>query len=377
MKKYGVLLLGGDRTHQENYGPDFAEDPRCQLIGLTDEAGVPSQRDAWNRSLAQRLGIPFFPHLDQALEREDVHIVCVCVEFERRSQLAARCAKAGKHVYVDKPIGSSVEAAEKLVSAAAEAQVKTQMFSMIRSAWSQRAKALVDSGLLGDLLGIHCDTLFAKGLAGSADLGRIREEHFPPRGFSFMKSKRELFTTGVYSIGMMGWLCGQSVERVYARTSNFFFREHQEDDIEDFAVVTVDFDGGLVGTLSGGRIGFLSHPLGGPLRVSLIGSRGTRIVDAAEPRLEISCDAKPWRPGQPHPQDPMAFWQSSTREAGEVHKFGWRGVGSSGGSDASFFVDCIEADRESDMSAREGADILKVLMAAYESAASGKVVSVA
>ena len=108
----------------------------------------------------------------------------------------------------------------------------------------------------------------------------------------------------------------------------------------------------------------------------LVGSRGTRIVDAAEPRLEISCDAPTWRPGQPHPQDPMAFWGSSTLEAGGVHRFGWRTVGSSGGSDASYFVDCIEAGRESDMSAAHGAAILKVLLAAYESAASGKVVSV-
>ena len=109
--------------------------------------------------------------------------------------------------------------------------------------------------------------------------------------------------------------------------------------------------------------------------MTLVGSRGTRIVDSAGPRLEISCDAPTWRPGKPHPQDPMAFWGSSTREAGGVHKFGWRGVGSSGGSDASFFVDCIDADRESDMNATDGAEILRVLLAAYESAASGKVVS--
>ena len=376
MKKYGVLLVGGDRTHQENYGLDFAEDLRCELIGLTDEPGVPDQRDAWNRSLAERLGIPFFPCLDQALEREDVHIASICVEFERRARASATCARAGKHVYVDKPIASSNEEAAKLVAAVAEAKVKSQMFSLLRTSWCQRAKELVDSGTLGELLGIHCDTLFAKGVTGSADLSRIRKEHFPSKGFTFMEAKRELFTTGVYSIGMMSWLSGRNVKRVYARTSNFFFREHQEHDVEDFAALTLDFDGGLVGSVSGGRIGFLSHPLSGPLRACLIGSRGTQIVDAAEPRLEVFSDAPPWRPGQPHPQDPMAFWQSSTREAGGIEKFGWRVVGSSGGSDASYFVDCVEADRESDMNIADAAEVLKVLLAAYESAATGEAISI-
>ena len=32
--KYGVLVLGGRRTHQESYARCFAEDERCQLDAL-------------------------------------------------------------------------------------------------------------------------------------------------------------------------------------------------------------------------------------------------------------------------------------------------------------------------------------------------------
>ena len=38
--KYGVLLIGGYRTHQENYARMFAADPRCQLIACSDEPDV-------------------------------------------------------------------------------------------------------------------------------------------------------------------------------------------------------------------------------------------------------------------------------------------------------------------------------------------------
>ncbi|MDA2929669.1 hypothetical protein MYX84_06950 [Acidobacteria bacterium AH-259-O06] len=72
--------------------------------------------------------------------------------------------------------------------------------------------------------------------------------------------------------------------------------------MEDFAAVTLEFEGGLVGTLSGGRIGWLSHPASGPMRLYLIGTRASQLVDASRPRLEVYGDAPAWRPGPPHPE---------------------------------------------------------------------------
>ena len=39
--KYGVLVLGGRRTHQESYARCFAEDERCELIAASDELDAP------------------------------------------------------------------------------------------------------------------------------------------------------------------------------------------------------------------------------------------------------------------------------------------------------------------------------------------------
>ena len=375
-KTYGVLLVAGDLTHQENYGAAFGRDPRCRVVAVTDEPGVPERRDRLNRRLARRFGIPFIPDLADALKRDDVHVASICVEFERRAQVAAQCARAGKHVYVDKPLTVSNREASALVSEVGKAGVRSQMFSMFRTPWAQRARRLTDSGALGQIVSMHSDLLFSKGHTGTADLDRPRQEHYPPRRFTYIDSKRELFTMGVYSIGIMRWLSGRAVKRVYARTANYFFREHQKNNVEDFAALTMEFEGGLVGTLSGGRIGWLSHLAGGISGIFLAGTRGCRFVDGARPRFEVACDAPAWRPGPPHPDDPMGFWRSSTREAGGVHKFNWRTVPGAAGSDESYFIDCIEQNRESDMSVAEAAEVLKVLMAGYESAATGKVVSI-
>ena len=68
-RTYGVLLVAGDLTHQENYGAAFGRDPRCRVVAVTDEPGVPERRDRLNRRLARRFGIPFIPDLSDALKR--------------------------------------------------------------------------------------------------------------------------------------------------------------------------------------------------------------------------------------------------------------------------------------------------------------------
>ena len=127
---YGLLLVAGSQTHQENYARAFATDERCRLIGLTDEADIPARRQELNQQLADELGIPLFDDLDAALARDDVQVVCLCPEPERRGRLVAKAARAGKHVYIDKPLASSVADARDVVQAVDEAGVRSQMFSM-------------------------------------------------------------------------------------------------------------------------------------------------------------------------------------------------------------------------------------------------------
>ena len=62
--KYGVLLLGGNRTHQENYALSFAQDARCRLVAFADEPDAPPERITLARSLAESMDLPFIPDLD-------------------------------------------------------------------------------------------------------------------------------------------------------------------------------------------------------------------------------------------------------------------------------------------------------------------------
>ena len=367
----GVLLVGGGRSHQENYAPLFRADSRCRLVALADEKDVPRSRERWNRELARTLDVPYLPDLGAALERPDTQIASVCVEPERRGRVGTLCARAGKHVYMDKPLAANLEDAAALVRAVRERGVRSQMFSLVRAPWAQRARRIVESGQLGDLVGIHCDLLFAKGPAGTAPAAP-RQEKYPPRRFTFVDSKRELFTTGVYSIGLLRWLTGREVKRVHATTQNYFFKEHRANDVEDFGAAVLTLEGGLTGSITAGRIGWMSHPQGGPVEIDLIGSRGSARVDAYRPRIEVSSDAPPWTSPPRSPEDPMGFWSSTRQAAGERQKHAWVvAAPEEGPSDPSYFVDCIVEKRESDVNVTDGQAILEALFACYRSAASG------
>ncbi len=373
---FGVLLVAGSKTHQENYGPGFAADPRARIIAVTDEPGIDSRRAELNRRFAAEMGVPLVPDLDEALARDDVNVVSVCAKFESRARVAARCAAAGKHVYLDKPLATTVEDAAFLVEAVRQAGVRSQMVTHLGAPYAQRAKRVVDAGRLGDLEAIHCDLMFAKGYPGGVPLGKPRQERFPPARFTFPDVKRELWTTAVYSLTLIRWLAGgREFRSVYATTANYFFAEHYRQDVEDFAALAVTLEGGLTATLTAGRIGWQSHPSSGPNFVRLVGSKGGVLLDAHQPRFEIASDQSAWTPPPRDPDDPMGFWKSTQDKAGIRPKPGWYVPETlPARSDQAMFLDAIEQGREAEVTAADGAKATEAMLAAYQSAATGQVV---
>ncbi len=373
----GVLLVSGRLTHQENYADLFHADPRCTLVGLSDEANVSPQRAQLNRTFAEDLDIPYWPNLDDALARDDVHLVSICAEPERRARIVALCAHAGKHVYIDKPLTPSLEAADAAVAAVKQAGVRSQMFSSNHQPWAQRARRVLESGELGDLVAIHVDNLFAKGPGGTATLGTPRRPIYPPIISNFVDAKAELYAMGVYALALVCWLSGRAVQTVYGSAANYFFAAHQRRNVEDFGFLSLTMEGGLTATITGGRVGWTSHPAGGVNQICLIGAQGSLLVDANRPRLEVYTDAPPWTPPAVNPRDPMGFWRTTQEEVNAQPKRTFAPLSNmlATHSDASHFIDCIVEGRESEMNAQQAAMLTEILLAGYKSAAEGQVVT--
>ena len=372
--RYGILLVTGSHTHQENYAAAFAADGRCRLVAVTDEANIDRRRRTLNERLASQLGIPYIADLDTALGHRGVDVVSICAPPERRGRIAVRCAQASKHLYLDKSLVPQLAEADRLVAQVQQARVKSHMFSFITTPWARQAKRLLEANALGTLLAIHADTFFAKGRPGTAVLGQRRREEFPPRRHQLLQAKRELDNCGIYPITLIRWLTGRRFRTIYSVTANYFFREHQKADVEDFGLIAATMDDDLAVTIGAGRYGWMSHPAGGVNRLVLVGSKQTLVIDANRPRLEVYCDEAPWSPPNIHTDDPMGFWSSTQQEVHLRPKTVWQPAGPAPASDAAYFLDCLAANRDSELNAAEAALGTEVLTAAYLSASRREVV---
>ena len=370
MATHRVVALGGNRTHLEGYAREFASDPRCELVAIADESGISQYREGLNRLLAADLDLPYLP-LEEALALPGVDIVVSCADVERRARVAQAVLAAGKHLYLDKPLAGTVEDARAIADAADAAGVVTQMLTTVHAPWAQEAKAAIRGGKLGRIEAVHSDMLMAKGRPGTVPAGTVRSEHGADGTFTHVAAKRELFDMGVYPVSLIHWLTGRRVTTVYGVTGNYFFAEHAELGIEDYGSLLLTLDDGTIATVCCGRIGMPCHPQVGERRITLVGETGLTTFAAADPHIEIY-NTEPVVTSAPvHPYDPMQMWASTARETQPPAKNRWLTLERPERSDMAAFLDCLESGERPQVTARDALHHVEVLMAGYESAATG------
>ena len=288
-----------------------------------------------------------------------------------------KAVEAGKHLFMDKPLAASVEDAHRMADAADRAGVVTQMFSQVTTSWATAAKATVDSGRIGKVQALHCDMLMAKGKPGTVPPGTVRREQPSSGVFTHVAAKRELFDMGVYPIALVHWLSGQRVKTVYGITGNYFFKEHAALDIEDYGALALTLADGRVASITSGRIGVTSHPRGGQQRITLVGEDGIATFSEADPHVEVYNDQPPFEMPLVHPFDPMSMWGSTQRDTQPRDKDRVLPLDGGGqGRDVTAFVDCLENGVRPEITVRDAVHHIEVIMAGYESAATGRPVEI-
>jgi predicted dehydrogenase len=277
----------------------MASHPRFELAVVADDPHVPEWAHERNHQFADANRIPYVRDVERALREFNVDVAIVSPEAARHCNLSIRAALAGKHVVQDKPVATKRTDAERLVETIERTGVRFLMWNRNFLPAVLHAKEQIDSGAIGKPCAIHVDFYFAKDAGipkGTRSAGeppidwlshQIAAHVDGSDGGLGAEPMGELAIEGIYPLGYIRMLTSAEVRRVFARSTAHFHQLYVDNGVEDLASVTLEMDGGIVGSIALGRIGAGSHPSGGEITLRIVGESGALVVNEAAPHVGI------------------------------------------------------------------------------------------
>ena len=171
-----IGYVGGGFLAQNAHLGNFSSLPQCNLVALAE------RRPHLAEKVALRFGIDkVYPdHLSLARDPE-IDAVAVSADYAGQGEIAADLLRAGKHVFMEKPMAVSIQQAERILAAANEGNTRLMVGYMKRyDTGNRRIRDLIrqwkqDRGK-GQLLYIRCHGFCGNWIAGLDTSGLIRTD---------------------------------------------------------------------------------------------------------------------------------------------------------------------------------------------------------
>lgn len=339
-ERYRMLALSAAK--HDYVALAFKDHPRFQVMGVSDDPTAADWVHERNEQLAADLGVAYQPGIDAAIARHRPDVAVVSSEAARHAQLSVLAANAGLHVVQDKPMAPTIADCDAIVEAVERAGVRFLLWNRNTQPAIEEARRVVHGGEIGEPRAIHVDFFFSK------DAGVLLDSDEPEEIPDSWLSEGELTVEGIYPLAYMRHILGLDARRAFGRASAHFFRRHAEYGVEDIATVTLEMEGGAIGSLCIGRIGEPSHPNIGELRVHVIGSSGALVI--AEPRPEVAVYTRGLAPED--------FRNRRTDEEYDRRQ-------------VDRFVTALETGGDTLLTSRQGRHIVATVVAALQSARTG------
>lgn len=253
-----VCLVGAGRAAKVHARSIKEWLPAASTVAVVDPAP-----DASQDMSAYLGGAPSFETLEQALESVAFDAVVITTPTFTHSDCVLTAARAGKHVFCEKPMALSVEECDEMTAATDAAGVNLQIGFMRRfQPEFVAAKERILAGEIGDPMVI-------KSLTRGPGLP-------PPWSRVLARSNGMLAEVNSHDFDAARWLMGSDLARVYAEAANFKRASHGITDagFYDIAVVSLRFANGGVGTIDGA----CPAEYGYDSRVEILGTKGVMLI---------------------------------------------------------------------------------------------------
>ena len=141
------------------WGPNiirnFSQIPTCEMAVCCDKD---AKRLTHMGNLYPKLTTT--SDFDAMIADKSIEAIAVCTHVSAHYPLAKKALEAGKHVLVEKPLTAKVDEAEELVELAKKnGKILMVDHTFEYTAGVNKMKEIIESGILGDVLYVHCSRL--------------------------------------------------------------------------------------------------------------------------------------------------------------------------------------------------------------------------
>jgi len=159
-----VALLGAAHIHAPGFVKKLIDRKDAHVAAVWDHDAARAKKNA------EQLGASIVKSVDAILADKKIDAVVVCSETDRHEQLVLKAAAAGKHMFVEKPLGFAGDDARRMADAIERAGVLFQTGYFLRGLpVNQYLKQLIDQGAFGTITRVRHSNCHNGSLGGWFD----------------------------------------------------------------------------------------------------------------------------------------------------------------------------------------------------------------
>jgi predicted dehydrogenase len=334
--RFGIIGCG---RIAPRHAQSFQQVASTRLVAVADPIASRAHH------LAQEYGATPYSDYHALLDRADIDAVSVCVPSGLHAQVAIDAMRAGKDVLVEKPIAITLADADRMIETSH--QTGRTLGVVLQNRYNHPMQALrqaIDAGKLGRLhLGCACVRWY-------------RPQSYYEDGWhgTWAMDGGALMNQSIHHIDALQWFMGP-VQSVHAYTAT---RAHQME-AEDVGVAIVRFANGALATIEGSTLTWPQNLEGS---VAIFGESGSvKIGGTALNRIEL------WKVAGELEQE-AELLTSQRVDPPSVYGYSHRET-------VRDFAHALQTGTESGTPGPEARKSLALVLALYESAATGREVA--
>ncbi len=258
-KKLKIGIIGAGRIGKLHANNLVNRVPDAELVAVSD-VYAPAAKE-----LAEKLNIPkWYDDYRRILEDRDIDAVFICSSTDTHSPISIEAARAGKHIFCEKPIDHDLDKIKVVLDEVERAGVKYQVgFNRRFDRNFKHVHEVVQNGGIGDVQIVKVTS---------------RDPEAPP--LSYVKVSGGIFVDmTIHDFDMVRYLSGSEVTEVSAVGACLVNPEIGEVGDVDTCIITLRFANGALGVIDNSRQAVYGYDQ----RIEVFGSKGCITADNETP----------------------------------------------------------------------------------------------